>query len=178
MRLAICLLTMVIAGCGLLPPAPIAAVPTTSLFEARVSQLGFGADARYSYCVDDCPAPTPKTPIVRRPPAPQVESRTPETMVLFVEFPAGSAKPVETSLAAIGDHVRRARIIRVIARADGVGSKPNNERLARRRAEGLRDALIRIGARKVDLDTEIPHVAPAQAWERRLMRRASIQLTM
>lgn len=144
---------LTLVGCGALP----------DVAQREPIRQGIGwADRQFKTCADkDCPAPTRKTLAVvelpRHPAVPTLPTsvdptpaRTEVTVEAVTEraihFDFGNSQPTDNGLKALRDLVpltRKATRIEVLGRTDDIGPKAYNDRLARQRAEHVRDWLVR-----------------------------------
>lgn len=113
----------------------------------------------------NCPQPTRKTltlvelprkpltiplPVPVEPASSSKEVASEEIVAQTIRFTFGQHLPADSELKSLRDlmpQARKAIRIEVLGRTDDIGSKPYNDRLARQRAEGVRDWLIRHGIR-------------------------------
>lgn len=146
---------LALAGCGVLPNAP----------QLEPVRQGIGwLDRQFKTCADkDCPAATRKTLAVvelpRQPaartlpiaadPTPAPKDKPFEVVTeRIIHFDFGKSLPTDTGLKALRNLVplaSKATRIEVHGRTDDIGSKAYNDRLAKHRAEHVRDWLASEG---------------------------------
>lgn len=179
-----------VAGCG--------AIPEVQPTEAVRHGIGW-LNRQFETCAGaNCPQPTQKTlalvELPRKPlaiplpapleTAPSIKEIVSEEIVAqTIRFTFGQHLPSDSELKSLRDlmpQARKAIRIEVLGRTDDIGSKPYNDRLARQRAEGLRDWLIRHGIRapiEVSAEGRCCYLDPATTeTARRSNRRVEIRL--
>ena len=151
--LAWCLL---LSGCALQPAEPVAKLATPVSTPSGIAQIGYGRKAVFTLC-GDCPTPTRKTLVpVPAPiklaevpkPKPVVMAPQEERITRAVHFPLASAKltgDARQELEALRPLLLEARSIALTGLTDRVGAPAFNRRLAARRAETVRRALVDLG---------------------------------
>lgn len=145
---------IVAAGCAATNKA-IAPTKTQASIAPGIQQIGYGLDARFTWCSGArCPMRTVKTLAQVEPPpavavvapvpvAPQVQEIQ---KLITVPFETGSARLSDQEAQVIDAaltgamHVRR---IVIRGRSDATGSARGNDRLAERRAAAVRDYLTK-----------------------------------
>lgn len=142
-----------VGGCG--------SIPEVQPPEAVRHGIGW-LNRQFETCAGtNCPQPTRKTlALVELPRKPQAiplpapvepassskEIASEEIVAQTIRFAFGQHLPADSELKSLRDlmpQARKAIRIEVLGRTDDIGSKPYNDRLARQRAEGVRDWLIR-----------------------------------
>jgi outer membrane protein OmpA-like peptidoglycan-associated protein len=149
--------SVLLSGCALQPADPVAKVLSTPVsIPLGIAQIGHGREAVFTLC-GDCPTPTRKTlaPV----PAPLKLAEVPKPKPVVVEpqeerstravhFPMSSAKLTGDAwqqLKALRPSLLEARSIVLTGHTDRVGAPAFNQRLAARRAETVRRALLDLG---------------------------------
>ncbi len=151
--------SMLLSGCALLPMEPVASMSAAAAvaLPLGIAQTGHGPDAVYRLC-RDCPAPTrkvlaPVAPPIRlaeaskakSAPAPQPRE---ERMTRAVHFSLASSKltaEARRTLDAMRPLLLEARSIGLSGHTDRVGAPAFNHKLAARRAETVKRALLDLG---------------------------------
>ena len=146
----------VLSGCALQAAEPPVAVPATPAPLPRgIAQLGHGPDAVFSLCAD-CPAPTrkvmaPVPPPIRLAEVPKPKPVPPlreERLARAVHFSFASSRltaAARQALASLRPLLLEARSIALTGHTDRVGKPAFNRRLAQRRAQTVRQALLDLG---------------------------------
>ena len=149
------------SGCALQPADPVAkGLATPVSIPMGIAQTGHGPDAVFTLCAD-CPTPTRKVlaPVpaplklaeVPKPkpyPKPVLAEPQEERITRAVHFPMASSKltgDARQELDAMRPLLLEARSIILTGHTDRVGAPAFNHRLAARRAETVRRALLDLG---------------------------------
>lgn len=148
-----------LAGCSVAPDLPVV--------EPMHNGIGW-VGRQFSVCTDaHCPLPTQKTlafvelpkaavPVATLPPKPPVDSvpaspaETEQLVEHVIHFDFGKSLPAAIGLRqmnAVLSQARTAIRIEVAGRTDDIGTKAFNDRLARQRAETVREWLVHRGVR-------------------------------
>lgn len=148
--------TVALTGCSVAPDLPVA--------EPIPNGIGW-VGRQFSVCTDvHCPRPTQKTlaiielpkvaaPVIPKPPTDPVPAHPAETEQFaeyVIHFDFGKSLLTTAGLRQMSAVLPRARsAIRIEAagRTDDIGSKAFNDRLARQRADSVRQWLVRHGVR-------------------------------
>jgi len=149
----------VLSGCALQAAEPPGDVPSTPIPLPRgIAQTGHGPEAVFRLCAD-CPTPTrkvmaPVPPPIRlaeiakpKPVAPPMEER----LTRAVHFPFASSRltaGARQALEALRPLLLEARSIALTGHTDRVGHPTFNHRLALRRAQTVRQALLDLGVQE------------------------------
>ena len=145
-----------LAGCTLQPAEPVAGGSTIPARESLgIAQTGHGREVVFTLC-SDCPAPTRKVLAPVPPPIRLVEKPKPkpvpppqeERITRAVHFPFASSRLTageRQALASLRPLLLEARSIALTGHTDRVGNPAFNHRLALRRAETVRQALLDLG---------------------------------
>lgn len=147
---------VVLSGCALQTAEPPGAVlPLPAPLPRGITQIGHGPEAVFRLCAD-CPAPTrkalaPVPPPIRLPEVPKpkpVPSVREEHLTRAIQFPLASSRLTAGARQAL-DSLRplllEARSIGLTGHTDRVGKPAFNRRLALRRAQTVRQALLDLG---------------------------------
>ena len=146
----------VLSGCALQAAEPPCDVPSTPIPLLRgIAQTGHGPEAVFRLCTD-CPVPTRKVLAPVPPPIRLAETAKPkpvlppqeERITRAVHFPLASSRLTAEAGQAL-DSLRplllEARSIALTGHTDQVGKPAFNHRLAQRRAQTVRQALLDLG---------------------------------
>lgn len=155
--LAWCLL---LSGCALHPMEPVRSLAgaTPDPLPLGIAQIGHGAAAVFSLC-EDCPVSTrkvlaPSLPPIRLADAAKAQPLTTpqqpkeERITRAVHFCFASSKltpEAHGALVAMRPLLQMAKSITLTGHTDRVGAPNFNSKLASRRAETVRDALLAVG---------------------------------
>ncbi len=146
----------VLSGCALQAAEPPTALPPLPAPLPRgIAQFGHGPDAVFSLCAD-CPAPSrkvlaPVPPPIRLAEVPKPKPAIPqreERLTRAIHFPLASSRltaQVRQALDSLRPQLLEARTIALIGHTDQVGKPAFNWRLAQRRAQTVRQALLDLG---------------------------------
>ncbi|HNH90072.1 MAG TPA: OmpA family protein [Thiobacillaceae bacterium] len=145
-----------LVGCTVQPAEPVASLSTTPAPLPRgIAQTGHGREAVFMLCAD-CLAPTRKvlapvpspTRLVEKPKPKPVPPPQEERITRAVHFPLASSRLTAEAGQAL-DSLRplllEARSIALTGHTDQVGKPAFNHRLAQRRAQTVRQALLDLG---------------------------------
>lgn len=145
-----------LAGCTVQPAEPVAGVSTMPApTHLGIAQTGHGREAVFLLC-KDCPAPkrkvlAPVPPPIRLAEAPKPKPVPPpreERITSAIHFPFASSRLTAGGRQAL-DSLRplllEARSIALTGHTDRVGNPAFNHRLALRRAQTVRQALLDLG---------------------------------
>ncbi len=149
--------SVLLSGCALQPMEPVASMTAEVALPLGIAQTGHGMEAVYRLCAD-CPAPTRKVlapvvppirlaeaPKAKSSPAPQPED---ERMTRAVHFSLASSKltaEARRTLDALRPLLLKAKSISLSGHTDRVGAPAFNRKLAARRAETVKRALLDLG---------------------------------
>ena len=147
-----------LSGCALQTAEPVVPLPSApDPIHLGIAQTGHGQDACFRLCAD-CPAPTRKVLAPVPPPLRLVESpkakptpapaprEEPITHKVFFPFASSSlTTKARRELHALHPQLLEANSIRLTGHTDRVGAPAFNRRLAVRRAETVRRALLDLG---------------------------------
>jgi hypothetical protein len=149
--------SVLLSGCALQPMEPVTSVSVEVALPLGIAQTGHGPDAVYRLCVD-CPAPTrkvlaPVAPPIRLAEAPKAKSAPAqqpreERMTRAVHFSLASSKltaEARRTLDAMRPLLLETKSISLNGRTDRVGAPAFNRKLAARRAETVKRALLDLG---------------------------------
>jgi outer membrane protein OmpA-like peptidoglycan-associated protein len=146
----------VLSGCALQAAEPPGDVPSTPAPLPRgIAQTGHGPEAVFRLCTD-CPAPTRKVLAPTPPPIRLAEIAKPkpvpppmeERITRAVHFPFASSRltsGARQTLEALRPLLLEARSVALTGHTDRVGHPTFNRRLALRRAQTIRQALLDLG---------------------------------
>jgi len=146
----------VLSGCALQAAEPPVAVPATPAPLPRgIAQNGHGPEAVFRLCAD-CPAPTrkvlaPVPPPIRLAETPkpkQVPTVREEHLTRAIHFPLASSRlttEARQALDSLRPQLLEARTIALTGHTDQMGKPSFNHRLALRRAQTVRQALLDLG---------------------------------
>ena len=145
-----------LVGCTVQPAEPVASLSAVPARESLgIAQAGHGREAVFMLCAD-CPAPTrkvlaPVPPPIRLAEVPKPKPVPPlreERITRVIHFPFASSRLTAGARQAL-DSLRplllEARSIALTGHTDRVGNPAFNHRLALRRAETVRQALLDLG---------------------------------
>ena len=144
-----------LTGCVMQPAEPVARPATPVSIPLGIALRGHGPEAVFRLC-SDCPAPTRKVlaappPPIRLAEAPKPKPPLPprqEHITRAVNFPFASARlttQARQELEALKAQLPEARTITLTGNTDRVGTPAFNRRLAVRRAETVKQALLGLG---------------------------------
>ncbi len=149
--------SVLLSGCALQPLEPVASVSVEVALPLGIAQTGHGMEAVYRLCAD-CPAPTRKVlaqmaPPIRLAEAPKAQSAPvpqpkEERITRAVHFSLASSKltaEARRTLDAMRPLLLEARSISLSGHTDRVGAPAFNRKLAARRAETVKRALLDLG---------------------------------
>ncbi len=149
--------SVLLSGCALQPLEPVKSLPAEVALPLGITQTGHGMEAVYRLCAD-CPAPTRKVPAPMAPPirlaeAPKaqpapVPQPKEERITRAVHFSLASSKltaEARQTLDALRPLLLEARSIGISGHTDRVGAPAFNRKLAARRAETVKRALLDLG---------------------------------
>lgn len=149
--------SVLLTGCALQPMEPVASVSVEVVLPLGIAQTGHGMEAVYRLCAD-CPAPTRKVlaPVaspIRLAEAPKAKSAPPpqpreERMTRAVHFSLASSKltaEARRTLDALRPLLLEAKSISLNGHTDRIGAPAFNRKLAGRRAETVKRALLDLG---------------------------------
>ena len=146
----------VLSGCALQAAEPPVAVPATPAPLPRgIAQNGHGPEAVFRLCAD-CPAPSrkvlaPVPPPIRLAEVPKPKPALPqreERLSRAIHFPFASSRltaEARQALDSLRPQLLEARTIGLTGHTDRVGKPAFNRRLALRRAQTIRQALLDLG---------------------------------
>jgi outer membrane protein OmpA-like peptidoglycan-associated protein len=149
----------VLSGCALQAAEPPCDVPSTPIPLLRgIAQTGHGPEAVFRLCTD-CPAPSrkvlaPAPPPIRLAEIPKPKQVIPpqeERITRAVHFPFASSRltaGARQTLEALHPLLLEARSIALTGHTDRVGRPTFNRRLAQRRAQTIRQALLGLGVQE------------------------------
>ena len=148
------------------PAEPVAKPATPVSIPLGIVQSGHGPAAVFRLC-SDCPAPTRKVlaappPPIRLAEVPKPKPASPpgqERITHVVHFPFASARlttQARQKLDALKALLPEARAITLTGSTDRIGTPAFNQRLAIRRAEAVKQALI-------DMGVPADRIAPVEA---------------
>lgn len=144
-----------LSGCAL-QAGPVAKPATPIPIPLGIAQTGYGGEAIFTLC-GDCPTPARKTLAPVLAPLKLAEIPKPKLVVVApqqeritraVHFPLASAKltgDARQELEALRPLLLETRSIALTGHTDRVGAPAFNRRLAARRAETVRRALVDLG---------------------------------
>ena len=149
--------SVLLTGCALQPMEPVTSVSVEVALPLGIAQTGHGMEAVYRLCAD-CPAPTrkalaPMAPPIRlaevpkAQPAPVPQPKE-ERITRAVHFSLASSKltaEARRTLDALRPLLLEARSIGLSGHTDRVGAPAFNRKLAARRAETVKRALMDLG---------------------------------
>lgn len=157
-----------LVGCSVQPAEPVADVSTMPTpNHLGITQTGHNREAMFTLC-SDCPAHTrkvlaPVPPPIRLAevpkPKPASAPRQEEHITHAVHFPFASARlttQAQQELDALKALLPEARSITLTGNTDRIGTPAFNRRLAVRRAETVRQALV-------DMGVPAERIAPVRA---------------
>ena len=149
--------SVLLSGCALQPLEPVTSVSVEVALPLGIAQTGHGMEAVYRLCAD-CPAPTrkvlaPMAPPIRLAEAPKAQSAPvpqlkEERITRAVHFSLASSKltaEARQTLDALRPLLLEARSIGLSGHTDRVGTAAFNRKLAARRAETVKRALLDLG---------------------------------
>ena len=146
----------VLSGCALQAAEPPCDVPSTPIPLLRgIAQTGHGPEAVFRLCTD-CPVPTRKVLAPVPPPIRLAETAKPkpalpqreERLSRAIHFPLASSRltaEARQALDSLRPQLLEARTIALTGHTDRVGKPAFNRRLALRRAQTIRQALLDLG---------------------------------
>jgi hypothetical protein len=150
-------LSVLLSGCALQPMEPLASLSAEFALPLGIAQIGHGPDSVYRLCAD-CPAPSrkvlaPVAPPIRLAEAPKAKSAPApqpkeERITRAVHFSLASSKltaEARRTLDALHPLLLEARTIGLSGHTDQVGAPAFNRKLAARRAETVKRALLDLG---------------------------------
>ncbi len=173
----------VLSGCALQAAEPPGAVPPLPAPLPRgIAQIGHGPEAMFRLCAD-CPAPTrkvlaPVPPPIRLAEVPKPKSVPPlreERLTRAVHFQFASSRlttGARQALESLRPLLLEAHSIALTGHTDRVGKPGFNRRLALRRAQSVRQALLDLGIQedrivRVDAECCIENPPPVHPPARR-----------
>ena len=145
-----------LAGCTVQPAEPLAGLPAVPAREPLgIAQAGHGRESVFTLCME-CPAPTRKVlaqappPIrlaepSRAKPAPALREERITRAVHFTLASSRLTREARQALDAMRPLLLEAKSIALTGHTDRVGAPAFNRRLAARRAETVRKALLELG---------------------------------
>jgi hypothetical protein len=149
--------SVLLSGCALQPLEPVISMSAEVALHLGIAQTGHGMEAVYRLCAD-CPAPTrkvlaPMAPPIRLAEAPKAQSAPvpqpkEERITRAVHFSFASSKltaEARRTLDALRPLLLEARSIGLSGHTDRVGAPAFNRKLAARRAETVKRALLDLG---------------------------------
>ncbi len=149
--------SVLLSGCALQPLEPVTSVSEEVALPLGIAQTGHGMEAVYRLCAD-CPAPTrkvlaPMAPPIRLAEAPKaqpapVPQPKEERITRAVHFSLASSKltaEARQTLNALRPLLLEARTIGLNGHTDRIGAPAFNRKLAARRAETVKRALLDLG---------------------------------
>lgn len=148
-----------LAGCSVQPAEPMARLSAVPAREPLgIAQTGHGREAVFTLC-SDCPAPTrkvlaPVPPPIRLAEPPRAKpapAPREERIIRAIHFPLASSRLTAEARQAL-DSLRplllEARSITLTGHTDRLGKPTFNRRLALRRAQTVRQALLDLGVQE------------------------------
>lgn len=129
----------------------LAPSPPQHVNPLRVGQVGTGTAVQYAACNGDCAPRTPKFVALRAPETPSVPQAVPTPVaprIVQVHFAFGRTTldaEAKRELQAVVASITGAEDLTVRGRTDPTGPHSFNYRLAQRRAQAVRQALIAAG---------------------------------
>ena len=151
--------SVLLSGCALQPMEPVASMSaaTATALPLGIAQTGHGPDAVFRLCMD-CPAPTrkvlaPVAPPIRLAEAPKAKSAPvpqpkEERITRAVHFSLASSKltaEARRTLDVMRPLLLGAKSIGLSGHTDRVGKPAFNRKLAARRSETIKRALLDLG---------------------------------